>query len=104
MININTVNLIGRLAKEPNSRSTSTGKSVCSFTLAVQNDFDREKADFINCTAWGKTAELITQYVKKGHKMGLQGRISVRSWDDNGETKWTTEVVAEKIEFLESKK
>src|SRR5690625_6896750 len=86
------------------------GKAVGNFTLAVNrpfrnqqtNDFD---ADFINCVAWGKQAENSAQYMKKGSQVGVDGRIQTRTYDDkDGKTVYVTEVVADNIQFLESRK
>ena len=105
---MNKIILMGRLTKDPELRYTQSGSAVASFTLAVNRKFtnqngDRE-ADFINCVAWQKTAEFVANYFKKGQMMALDGRLQVRSYDDqNGQRKWVTEVVAENIEFCGSK-
>ena len=72
---MNQVILTGHLAKDIELRKTQHNKSVASFTIAVSNGKDKN-ADFINCVAWEKTAELLSQYVKKGHKIGVQGKVS----------------------------
>jgi len=82
---------------------------VASFTLAVDRRFKnkdgQKEADFINCQAWGKTAEVLGQYTKKGSRIGIVGRLQVRSYDaQDGTKRWVTEVVVEELEFLESKK
>ena len=79
---INRVILVGRLTQDPQMRKTNTGRSVCSFTLAVsrpkrQNSTTQE-ADFINCVAWEKTAELMCSYLRKGSQIGVEGRMLVR--------------------------
>lgn len=105
---INKVILVGRITKDPELRKTQSGASVVSFTLACNRRVKQEgqpEADFINCQAWGKTAEVICQYVFKGHLLGLEGRIQTRSYDDkNGKRVYVTEVVADSVQFLESKK
>ena len=83
---INRVILVGRLTQDPQMRKTNTGRSVCSFTLAVsrpkrQNSTTQE-ADFINCVAWEKTAELMCSYLRKGSQIGVEGRIQTRNYDD----------------------
>lgn len=102
--------IVGRLTKDVDLRYTQNGKAVGNFTLAVNrpfknkqtNDFD---ADFINCVAWGKQAENLAQYMKKGSQVGVDGRIQTRTYDDkDGKTVYVTEVVADNIQFLESKK
>ena len=100
----NTV-LIGNLARDPELRYTQTGKAVCNFTLAVSRGYGKDQeADFINCVAWEKTAENIANYLAKGSKVGVQGRIQVSSYDKDGEKRYKTEVVAQHVEFLGSKK
>lgn len=99
---INRVVLVGRTTNDITLKKTQSGKSVCSFTLAV--DGRNNSADFINCVAWNQTAELLATYVKKGHLLGLEGRISTRNYDDpNGKKVYVTEVVADSVTFLEKK-
>ena len=106
---MNKVLLTGRLAKDPELRYTQSGTGVASFTLAVNRKFTNQngerEADFINCVAWNKTAEFVANYFKKGQEMALEGRLQVRSYDDNnGQRKWVTEVVVEQVEFVGGKK
>lgn len=99
---MNHVILTGRLTKDPELRYTDSKKAVCSFTLAVDDGRDsdgKKKAQFIPCVAWGKTAELIDQYFTKGKPLTVTGRITVRSYEKNGEKRYVTEVVASGIEF-----
>lgn len=102
---INKVILVGRLTKEAMLRKTQTGKSVSSFTVAVNRRYGQnEQADFVNCVAWEKTAEILTQYTKKGSLIGLEGRIQSRSYDDkDGKRVYVQEVVCESVQLLESK-
>ena len=105
---MNKILLIGRLTKDPELRYTQSGTAVASFTLAVNRSFANQngerEADFINCVAWQKAAEFVSQYFKKGQQMTLEGRLQVRSYDDNnGQRRWVTEVVTEKVEFVGSK-
>ena len=105
---MNKIMLIGRLVKDPELRYTQSGHAVANFTLAVNRRFANQsgerEADFINCQAWQKTAEFVANYFKKGQQMALEGRLQVRSYDDNnGQKRWVTEVVAEQIEFVGSK-
>lgn len=100
---MNQVVLIGRLTKDVELRKTQTQKSVASFTMAVSNGKDKP-ADFINCVAWEKTAELIEQYVKKGHMLGVVGKVATRSYENiEGKKQYVTEILVREIEFLESK-
>ena len=105
---MNKILLIGRLTKDPELRYTQSGTAVASFTLAVNRSFANQngerEADFINCVAWQKAAEFVSQYFKKGQQMALEGRLQVRSYDDNnGQRRWVTEVVVEQVEFAGSK-
>ena len=105
---MNKAILVGRLTKDPELRSTASGIPVCSFTMACDRRFvkqgEERKADFINCIAWQKSAESIAQYFKKGHRIALEGSIQTRSWTDNeGKTRYSTEVVVDQWEFAQSK-
>ena len=97
---MNKVCLIGNMTKDPELRMTANGKTVCSFTIAVARSFDRDHSDFINCQAWGKTAEIIDQYCSKGSKIGVEGRIDVSTYEKNGETVWMTKVIADHIDLI----
>lgn len=105
---INKAILVGRITKDPILRKTPNGTSVVSFTIACNRRIKQEgqpDADFINCVAWNKTADFMAQYVKKGALLGLEGRIQTRSYDDkDGKRVYVTEVVADSVQFLESKK
>ena len=99
---LNQVVLIGRLTKDPEIKKTSSGKSVASFTLAVNQRFNRDKTDFISCVAWKKTAEYLGNYVKKGNLIAVEGRISTRNYDgSDGKKVYITEVVCESVQGLE---
>lgn len=105
---MNKVILVGRLTKDPELRSTTSGVNVCSFTVACDRRFvkagEERKADFINCIAWQKSAEAISKYFVKGNRIALEGSIQTRSWQDNeGKNRYTTEVVVEQWEFAQSK-
>ena len=100
--------LVGRLTKDPELRSTASGIPVCSFTVACDRRYQKQgeerQADFINCIVWQKSAESIAQYFKKGHRIALEGSIQTRSWTDNeGKTRYSTEVVVDQWEFAQSK-
>lgn len=104
---INRVVLVGRITKDPMMRKTQSGTSVVSFTIAVNRRVQNQdqQADFIGCVAWNKTADFMAQYVKKGSLLGVEGRIQTRNYDDaSGKKVYVTEVVAESVQFLESKK
>ncbi len=99
---MNSVTLLGRLTRDPELKFSQSGKAFCKFSIAVQRDFKKDEADFINCIAWDKRAELLTEYLRKGRRIALQGRLNVRNYDQNGETKWITEVIIDKFDFLDS--
>ncbi len=104
---INNVVLTGRVTKDIELKVTPTGKSVCSFSLAVNRKFVQDgerQADFINCQLWGKTAETLEKYGKKGMLIGVEGRLQTRNYtNQQGQTVYVTEVVAESFTFLEKK-
>lgn len=104
---INNVVLTGRITKDIELKVTPTGKSVCSFSLAVNRKFVQDgerQADFINCQLWGKTAETLEKYGKKGMLIGVEGRLQTRNYtNQQGQTVYVTEVVAESFTFLEKK-
>lgn len=103
---MNNVALIGRLTKDPDLKTTQSGLSVCRFTVAVDRPYSKEKqTDFINCLAWRKTAEFITNYFSKGQRIALTGSIQTGSYTDNdGKTVYTTDINVNNVEFCESKK
>ena len=105
---MNKVVLMGRLTKEPEMRATQSNTAVCSFSLAVNRRFKQEgqpDADFINVTAWAKTAEFVSKYFTKGQQVAVVGRIQTRNYDDkDGKKVFVTEVVAEEVYFADSKK
>ena len=100
----NLVILTGRLTKEPELKHGASGTAYCKFTLAVNRMKKDDPADFIFCSAFGKTAELIAEYVKKGHQLGVQGRLQQDTYEKDGENISKTGVTVDKIEFLESNK
>ena len=106
---MNKVILMGRLTRDPEVRYSQGENStaIARYTLAVDRRFKRDgeqSADFINCVAWNKTADLMTQYLHKGSLIGLEGRIQTRSYDNQqGQRVYVTEVVAESVQFLEPK-
>lgn len=104
---MNTVVLVGRTTRDIELRRTGNGTAVASFTLAVNRDFktnDGQEADFIQCVAWKKTAELLEQYVHKGDRIAVNGSIRTRNYEDShGRTVYVTEVLVNHVEFLETK-
>lgn len=105
---LNRVVLVGRLTKDPDLRYTPNGVAVANFTVAVNRPFSNQQgnreADFINCVIWRRQAENLANYMKKGSMVGVDGRIQTRSFDgQDGKRVFITEVVAESVQFLESK-
>ena len=111
---MNNVVLIGRLTREPELRYLPSGNNtaVARFTLAVDRQLSREKkaemesnnqptADFINIVVWGKQAENVNNYLAKGRLVAVSGRIQTGSYEKDGKRVYTTEVVAEKVQFIE---
>ncbi len=100
---INQVILMGRLTRDPETRSTSTGKTVVSFSLAVDRQTQDDQADFFDITAWEKLGELVAQYLSKGRRCLVQGRLRQDSWDDKetGKKRSKVEVVATDVTFLD---
>lgn len=106
---MNKAILMGRLTADPEMRHTTTGKSVCTFRLAVNRRFVRQgeeqQADFFPIVAWEKTAEFCNNYFRKGQQVAIVGRIQTRTWDDpEGNKRYITEIVAEEAHFAESKR
>jgi single-strand DNA-binding protein len=105
---MNKAILLGRLTRDPEVRYTSTGKVVCSFTIAVDRTFTnadgQREADFIPVVVWGKAAELCGNSLAKGHRILVEGRIQTRSYETKeGQKRYVTEVIASNVEFIERK-
>ena len=100
---MNVVVLVGRLTRDPELKFGQSGKAYSRFSLAVDRPFSKGEADFINCVAFGKTAELIGEYLRKGRKVGVTGRLQMNRFEMNGEKRTSYDVLVEAIEFLESK-
>ena len=110
---MNCVSLIGRLVRDPELRYAQNGTAICRFTLAVDRRMSKQKrqeaqannqqtADFIGCTAFGQTAELIANYHRKGSQIGVEGRIQTGSYEKEGRTIYTTDVVVSNLTFIGS--
>lgn len=105
---MNKIVLLGRLVKDPDVKVTTSGKTVCAFTLAVDRPFagkdGKREADFINIQTWNKTAETVGNYVSKGQRLLVEGRLQIRSYDGkDGKKHYMTEVIADHVEFIERK-
>lgn len=104
---MNKVELIGRLTKDPEKKSTDKGTSVVSFSVAVQRKYKNADgnydADYINCVAWRTTADFIANYFTKGQRIGVVGSLTTRSYEVEGKKRSVTEVNVDEAEFVESK-
>ena len=101
---LNKVMLMGRITADPELKRTPNNTAVCSFSLAVNRRFNKDKTDFINIVTWEKTAEFISKYFTKGQQMVICGALQTRSWEDkHGEKRIAVEVVADEVHFTGSK-
>lgn len=100
---MNNVQLVGRITKDIELRYTASQTAVTRFTVAVDRRKRDTGADFVRCSAFGKTAELMAQYVHKGDRIGVVGHIKTGSYERDGQKVYTVDVIAESVEFLEPK-
>ncbi|RLL41752.1 single-stranded DNA-binding protein [Oceanobacillus piezotolerans] len=105
---LNRVVLVGRLTRDPELRYTPNGVAVANFNIAVNRPFTNQQgnreADFINGVVWRRQAENLANYMKKGNLIGVDGRVQTRNYEgQDGKMVYVTEIVAESIQFLESK-
>lgn len=100
---INQVILMGRLTRDPEQRTTSSGKNIASFSIAVDRGGQEDAADFFDVTAWEKLGDLVMQYLAKGRRVLVQGRLRQDSWDDKetGKKRSRIEVTATDVTFLD---
>ncbi len=100
---INRVVLVGRLTRDPELRTTNTGRQVASFRMAVNRTYGQdEQADFFNVVCWSQTAEFVSNYLTKGRLVGVDGRLQTRTWEDQeGRKRYEFEVVAERVKGLD---
>ena len=102
----NKVTQMGNLTRDPELRTTPNGQSVASFSLAVNrtwrnaNGEQQEAVDYIDCNAWGKAGEIISQYMQKGRALLISGRLQQRSWEQDGQKRSKVEVVVEDFNFV----
>lgn len=107
---MNLVIIMGNLGKDPELRYTASGTAVANFSVAINSNYTdasgekKEQTTWVNVVAWKKTAEACSEYLKKGSKVLVQGRLQVRSWEKDGTKHWATEVVGEHVKFLDGKK
>lgn len=105
---LNRVQLIGYLGKEPESRFTPNGRKVAHFSVAItqrwkSNNETKEYTEWVNVEAWGRLGEICQQYLKKGSLVFVEGRLKTDKYEDKGETKYYTKVVALALQFLDRK-
>lgn len=106
---VNNVTLLGRITKDPEVKAVGNDSAVCNFTLAVNRNFKNQQGeyepDFINSVAFGNVAQRMGQYVSKGDMLAITGRIQTRNYENNmGQRVYITEVVANNVSFVETKK
>ena len=112
MPNLNKAMIIGTLTRDPETKHTPKGTVIASFSLAVNRNYTtesgekREEATFLDCEAWGKLAEIVGQYCKKGGSIYVEGRLKVESWDDKetGKKRSKTKIVVENMQLLGGKR
>ncbi len=107
-MNLNRAQIIGNLTRDPESRSTPTGQTVCSFSIATTYSYKDangqkvEKPEYHNIVAWGKLAEICTQFLAKGRKVYAEGRLQTREWtSQEGQKRNRTEIIAENVILLD---
>ncbi|HSW99801.1 MAG TPA: single-stranded DNA-binding protein [Patescibacteria group bacterium] len=106
---VNQVILLGNLTRDPELRQTPNGQSVCSFSLALNRAYKtqsgewQEATDYIDCVAWGPLAERVSQYLSKGRRALVQGRLQSRSWEQDGQKRSKVEVLANDVTFVDSR-
>lgn len=101
---MNNISLVGRITVEPELKQTQNGISVTSFSIAVDRPGSQDTTDFIPVVAWRQTAEFVCKYFRKGQRIGLTGKLTSRKYEDRDGNKRTAyEVVADRVEFVESK-
>ena len=107
---LNHIVIMGRLTRDPELRRTGTGRAVCSFSVAVNRDFQSrdggdKQTDFIDCVAWEQRAEFVSKWFTKGRMIIVEGRLQIRDWTDrDGNKRRSAEVIAERVHFGETRR
>jgi len=103
MSDLNQTSIVGRFTQDPIFKKTPSGKSVCSFSIAVNDGYgDKESVAFVNCECWNKTAEFVAKYLKKGNRVGISGKIKQDRWTDtDGKNRSVIKIVALNVQGLE---
>ncbi len=111
MSGVNKVFVLGNLGKDPEMRMTAGDKAVCNFSIATsekwtdQRGEKQERVEWHNIVAWGKTAELCGEFLNKGSQACVEGKLQTRAWEDKeGNTRYTTEIVADRVTFVGGRK
>jgi len=111
MSGINKVFLIGRVGRDPEIKTLSSGATIATFSLATSEKWTdketgekNEKTEWHRCTAWRKLAEIISQYVAKGSLIYVEGKLQTRSWEKDGEKRYATEILVNNMQMLDSKR
>ena len=108
-MSVNKVILVGRLGQDPELKYTPSGAAVCNFSLATSESWAdksgqrQERTEWHRVVFWRKAAEIVAQYSKKGDRLYVEGKLATRSWEDNGQKKYMTEIQAENQQFLGSR-
>ena len=106
---LNQVTLMGNLTRDPELRQTPTGQSVCSFSLALNRSYKdasgewKEATDYVDVVAWANLGERVAQYVTKGRRVLIQGRLQSRSWEQDGAKRSKVEILANDVTFLDAR-
>lgn len=100
---MNVISLMGRLTRDPEVKFGQSGKAYCRFSIAVNRAFSKDETDFINCVSFGKTAELIGEYFRKGQQIALVGRLQMNQYESNGEKRTSYDVVVDSFDFISTK-
>ena len=101
---LNQCNFIGRLGADPETRSTPNGNTVVNFRIAVGwKSKDSEGAEWVPVVAWGKLAEICSQYLKKGSRVFVSGKFRTRSWEQDGQKRYQTEIICNEMQMIDSK-
>lgn len=102
---MNQVNIIGRLTKDPQESATTSGMTVARFSVAIDRGKDKDGkdkgADYISCAAFGKTAEFICKWLKKGRNVGITGHLQSGNYEKDGQTHYTTTVIVDKVTMID---
>lgn len=107
MSGVNRVTLLGRVGKDPETKTIGNGQTVSNFSIATSESWKdkstgekKEQTEWHNCQAWGSTAEIIQKYVRKGDQIYVEGKIKTRSWEKDGVTRYVTEIIVSTVNLI----